>query len=139
LVVAGQVEASISELTAEEVAKIVIAYEPVWAIGTGHVCEPETAGKVAGNIRNLIKVLYGAKAAEKVHVVYGGSLDDKNIVGFLGESELDGFLVGTASLDHKKFSKMVALIDKPYTSKKSPEKSDKGSVQPKKQKPGKKK
>lgn len=111
LVVAGQVEASLSDLTPSEVEKIVVAYEPIWSIGTGHVCDPETANTTAGNIRNLIKVLYGAKAAEKVHITYGGSLDDKNIVGFLGKTEIDGFLVGSSSLDHQKFSKIVAKVD----------------------------
>jgi triosephosphate isomerase len=121
LVVAGQVEASLSDLTAEEIEKIVIAYEPVWAIGTGHVCDPKTANSVLSNIRNLIKVLYGVKASERVHLIYGGSLDDKNIGAFLNKSDIDGFLVGTASLDHKKFAKMVNLVDqgsntKPKTS-----------------------
>lgn len=111
LVVAGQVEASLSELTPDEVEKIVVAYEPIWAIGTGHVCEPDTANAVAGNIRNLIKVLYGAKAAERVHIAYGGSLDDKNIDGFLNKAEVDGYLVGSASLDHSKFARLVAKVD----------------------------
>lgn len=111
LVVAGQVEASLTDLTPDEVEKIIVAYEPIWAIGTGHVREPKTANEVLRNIRNLIKVLYGTKAAERVHLVYGGSLDDKNIDGFLDKSEIDGFLVGSASLDYKKFSNLVAKVD----------------------------
>jgi triosephosphate isomerase (TIM) len=94
LVVTGQVEASLAELIPTEIEKIVIAYEPVWAIGTGHTCDPKIAAGVAKNIRNLIKVLYGAKAAERVHIVYGGSLNSKNVKGFLDEDDLDGFLVG---------------------------------------------
>lgn len=113
LVVAGQVEASLSELTPEEVEKVVIAYEPIWAIGTNHVCEPAVANTVAGNIRNLIKALYGIRAAERVHIAYGGSLDDKNINGFQDKAEIDGFLVGSSSLDHAKFSKIVAKVDEP--------------------------
>jgi triosephosphate isomerase len=119
LVVAGQVEASLSDLTPGEIEKIVIAYEPVWAIGTGHACDPKDANQVATNIRNLIKVLYGAKAAEKVHITYGGSLDDKNVVGFLALSEIDGFLVGSSSLDHKKFAKIVAKVDGAHANPKS--------------------
>jgi triosephosphate isomerase (TIM) len=113
LVVTGQVEASLSELTPEEIEKIVIAYEPIWAIGTGHSCEPDVANGVANNIRNLIKVLYGARAADRVHIIYGGSLNSKNTKGFLKETELDGFLVGGASLDYDEFAKIVNEIDQP--------------------------
>ncbi len=111
LVVSGQAEASLSEMTADEVAKSVIAYEPVWSIGTGHSCDPKKANEVAGNIRNLIKVLFGNKASEKVRIIYGGSIDEKNIVSFTSEFELDGFLVGGSSLDHKKFAKIVKIVD----------------------------
>lgn len=113
LVVVGQVEASLANLKPDEIEKIVIAYEPIWAIGTGHVCDPSIADAVAKNIRNLIKVLYGAKAAEKVHIVYGGSLDSKKVKAFLKEPNLDGFLVGGASLDHNEFSAIVKEADKP--------------------------
>lgn len=111
LVVAGQTEASLSELTAKEVAESVIAYEPVWAIGTGHVCEPEKAAEAIKNIRNLIKVLHGEKTAEQVRIVYGGSLDAKNVKGFLKHSEIDGFLVGGASLDYAVFADIVLEVD----------------------------
>lgn len=119
LVVTGQVEASLSDLTPAEIEKIVVAYEPIWSIGTGHVCDPKTANEVLGNIRNLIKVLYGAKAADRVHLVYGGSLNDKNITGFLRKSEIDGYLVGTASMDHKKFAKIVAKVDGTFANSKT--------------------
>lgn len=111
LVVTGQTEASLSEMTAEEVAESVIAYEPVWSIGTGHICDPKKANEVAINIRNLVKVLFGAKTAEKVKIVYGGSVDDKNAKGYMNESDLDGFLIGGASLDYKKFSKIIKIVD----------------------------
>lgn len=111
LVVAGQTEASLSELTAKEIAEAVIAYEPVWAIGTGHVCEAAKAAEVAKNIRNLVKVLHGEKTAEKVRIVYGGSLDAKNAKGFLDCVDIDGFLVGGSSLDHEVFAKIVAETD----------------------------
>ncbi|MDD3481291.1 MAG: triose-phosphate isomerase [Patescibacteria group bacterium] len=112
LVVTGQTEASLSELTAKEVAESVIAYEPIWAIGTGHTCDPGTANEVVRNIRNLIKVLFGEKTAEKVHIIYGGSIDEKNIKGFAKEKEIDGYLVGTASLNHTAFAKIVDTVDK---------------------------
>lgn len=111
LVVAGQVEASLSDLTAEEVAKSVIAYEPVWAIGTGHVCAPKIANQVIKNIRNLVKVLYGEKAAESVHILYGGSVDEQTAASFVKEAEIDGLLVGGASLDYMKFSEIVYEVE----------------------------
>lgn len=124
LVVAGQVEASLAELTPDEIGRIVIAYEPIWSIGTGHICDPEIANKVAGNIRNLVKVLYGAKAAEKIHVIYGGSLDEKNIAGFLGATELDGFLVGTSSLNAVKFAGIVTKVDEAFANSKAQKTND---------------
>lgn len=111
LVISSQLEASLSNLTPAEVAEAVIAYEPVWAIGTGHFCEPKKANEVAGKIRNLVKVLYGEKSAEKVRVLYGGSLDEKNVKGFLGCSNIDGFLVGGSSLKQDVFTKIVEEVD----------------------------
>lgn len=112
LVVAGQTEASIADLTGKELTEAVIAYEPVWAIGTGHICEPEKAAEVIKNIRNLVKVLHGEKVSESVRIVYGGSLNEKNIKGFLKHEEIDGFLVGGASLEHDVFAKMVEEVEK---------------------------
>lgn len=111
LVVAGQTEASLSELTGKEVANSIIAYEPVWAIGTGHVCSPKKAANVIKSIRNLVKALYGEKAAESVRIIYGGSVDGQNAKGFMAENEIDGFLVGGASLDHESFAKIVNVVD----------------------------
>jgi hypothetical protein len=71
----------------------------------------------------LIKVLFGQKAAERVHIVYGGSLDSKNIGPFVEQSDLDGFLVGGASLDHKEFSRIVLRVDQGKPKKASKEKS----------------
>lgn len=111
LVVAGQTEASLAELTGKEVANIVIAYEPVWAIGTGHICSPKKAADVIKGIRNLVKALFGEATSESVRIIYGGSVDDKNVKGFLVEKEIDGFLVGGASLDHEAFAKIVSVVD----------------------------
>jgi triosephosphate isomerase len=106
VVVSGQVEACLSGLTAEEISKAVIAYEPVWAIGTGHVCDPKKASETMNKIRNLIKVLYGEKVSQKVRIVYGGSVNDKNAAGFLVQNNIDGFLVGGASLDPDVFARI---------------------------------
>jgi len=111
LVVSAQIEASLSELTPKEIEQIIIAYEPVWAIGTGHVCEPKKAQEVIKKIRNLVKVIYGEKAADSVRIIYGGSLNDKNIRGFTKETDIDGFLVGGSSIEHDTFAKMVAIVD----------------------------
>jgi triosephosphate isomerase (TIM) len=111
MVVSAQVEASLADLTPKEVAGAVIAYEPVWAIGTGHVCEPKKAEEVAKKIRNLVKVLFGADASDKVRIVYGGSVTDKNAASFTREANIDGCLVGGASLDHQVFAKIVSSID----------------------------
>jgi triosephosphate isomerase len=111
LVVAGQTEASLADLTSEEVAGIVVSYEPVWAIGTGHVCEPAKANEVAKNIRNLIKVLHGEKAANGVRILYGGSVDGDSVKGFVNQSEIDGFLVGGASLKADEFAKIVDVVE----------------------------
>jgi len=111
LVVAGQLEASLSDLTGKEIAQSIVAYEPVWAIGTGQVCDPKKANDVAKKIRNLIKVLHGELTAEKVRIVYGGSINDKNAKGFLGESDIDGFLVGGSSLNHVIFAKIVNEVE----------------------------
>jgi len=111
LVVAGQLEASLADLTGDEIAKAVVAYEPVWAIGTGHVCDSKVANGVAKNIRNLIKVLHGAKVADSVHILYGGSVDELSAESFLKEAEIDGLLIGGSSLDFQKFTEIVNLAE----------------------------
>lgn len=111
LVVAGQVEASLADLTGPEIEKSVIAYEPVWAIGTGHVCEPKKAAEVVKNIKNLIKVLHGEKVSLNVRVIYGGSINEKNVKALSAEKELDGFLVGGSSLDPVAFSVICNTVE----------------------------
>lgn len=115
MVVTSQTEASLSELTPAEIAEVVIAYEPVWSIGTEHADKPTDAAKVINNIRNLIKVLYGEKAAQGVRIIYGGSVTAKNVENFLAE-DLDGFLVGGASLDHAAFAKIAMATENKVTS-----------------------
>ncbi len=111
LVVTGQLEASLSDLTKDEIAKSIIAYEPVWAIGTGHVCEPKKANEAIKQIRDLIKALYGEKTANSTHIIYGGSVDDKNVESFIKETDIDGVLVGTVSPDFKVFTKIVNIVE----------------------------
>ncbi len=107
IVVVNQVEAALSHLTALEIENIVIAYEPVWAIGSGQLCQVSDAEKMAQDLRNVIKALYGEKAAKGVRILYGGSVDQKNAKSFAQSKTLDGVLVGGASLDHKAFVEIV--------------------------------
>lgn len=118
VVVMNQVETCLSHLTASEVAELVIAYEPVWAIGTGHACKLEDAETMSKNIRNLVKALYGEKAAKGLRILYGGSVDDKNVKPFATSKELDGALVGGASLDHKEFTQIVKAFESKSKAKK---------------------
>jgi triosephosphate isomerase len=112
VVVMNQVETGVSHLTAEEVGQCVIAYEPVWAIGTGKVCKPADAEKMITNIRNLIKAIYGEKASEAVRIVYGGSVNDETVGKFASSKKIDGFLVGSASVDDERFSAIVNEVEK---------------------------
>jgi len=111
IVVVNQVETALSHLTASEIENIVIAYEPVWAIGTGHICKVIDAEKIVENIRNVTKALYGERAAKGMRILYGGSVDEKNVEDFAKSKKIDGVLVGGASLDHKKFAEIVKAYD----------------------------
>ena len=106
-VIKRQIEADLSGLTPEQVAKIVIAYEPVWAIGTGEVCEALEANRVCGLIREVVEGTFGMDAAEAVRVQYGGSVKPDNSAELLHQPEIDGALVGGASLKAEDF---VAII-----------------------------
>ncbi len=109
VVVLSQLEASCKHLTAEEIAGSVIAYEPVWAIGTGHVCDEKEAEKMAADIRGLVKSLYGEKASEAARILYGGSVTAKTAKDYKKAKNIDGLLVGGASLNHQEFAKIVKV------------------------------
>jgi triosephosphate isomerase len=102
----GQTEAVIKEqiikdlegLTAEQVKELVIAYEPIWAIGTGRTATPEIANETCGYIRSLVKELYGEEVAEAMRVQYGGSVKTGNIAELMQQPDIDGALIGGASL-----------------------------------------
>ncbi|HEX5542754.1 MAG TPA: triose-phosphate isomerase [Micromonospora sp.] len=101
-----QVEAALQGLTPEQVEKVVVAYEPVWAIGTGKTATPENAQEVCGALRQRIAELYGPETAERVRVLYGGSVKADNIAGIMAQPDVDGALVGGASLDAEEFAKI---------------------------------
>lgn len=102
-----QFAAGIAGLSEEQFAHIVIAYEPVWAIGTGQTATPEIAAKAHRCIRAETEKRFGRDAAEQVRILYGGSVKPDNIEGLMREQELDGALVGGASLDPVSFNKIV--------------------------------
>ena len=107
-VVQQQVEGSLAGLTAEQVAQIVIAYEPVWAIGTGKVATPEQAEEVHSDLRSLLESRYNAETASKVRIQYGGSVKPDNAEELLAQPNIDGALVGGASLKADNF---VAIVE----------------------------
>lgn len=106
-VVAKQVIAAYKDITAEEALHTVIAYEPIWAIGTGKTATPEQANETIVAIRGEVAKLYGKEVADKLRILYGGSVNPKNVVELLSTSDIDGALVGGASLDPESFLKLV--------------------------------
>ena len=102
-----QAEAGLSGLTAEQVGGLVVAYEPIWAIGTGQVATPGDAQDVIGRIRGEIRRLYGEAAASAVRIQYGGSVKPTNIAELMAQPDIDGALVGGASLDAEEFSRII--------------------------------
>jgi triosephosphate isomerase (TIM) len=106
-VVLEQLDGSLAGLTGEQVAELVIAYEPVWAIGTGEVATPEDAEEVCGAIRNRVREVWGDGAADSVRVLYGGSVKSANVAAIMVKPDIDGALVGGASLDSDDFVGIV--------------------------------
>jgi triosephosphate isomerase len=106
-VLVKQFAAGVAGLTEEQFALVVVAYEPVWAIGTGQTATPEIAAAAHRLIRQEAEKRFGAPAAQKLRVLYGGSVKPDNCDGLMREVELDGVLVGGASLDPDSFSKIV--------------------------------
>ncbi len=97
----------IAGLAAEQFAKILIAYEPVWAIGTGKVATPEIAAGAHRALRGEVRAKYGDRAAGAVRILYGGSVKPDNVKGLMAQPEIDGALVGGASLDAVSFASIV--------------------------------
>ena len=108
--VAGQVRAAFAGLTAEEARHVVLAYEPIWAIGTGHAATPAGANAVIGlTIRGTLADLYDEATAQAVRIQYGGSVNAANIGGFMAQPDIDGALVGGASLKADEFVAIVRI------------------------------
>jgi triosephosphate isomerase (TIM) len=106
-VLTSQFQKGIAPLTAEQFAKIVIAYEPVWAIGTGKTATPDMAADAHRTIRAQVRAKFGPQAADAVRILYGGSVKPDNVKTLMAQPEIDGVLVGGASLDPTGFASIV--------------------------------
>jgi triosephosphate isomerase len=102
-----QIQAGLDGLTGEQVAEIVVAYEPVWAIGTGRNATAAQAGEAHAHIRKRVRQWFGGEAADRCHVIYGGSVKPDNIRELIAEADVDGALVGGASLEVGTFGQIV--------------------------------
>lgn len=105
--IALQVKTALAGVSAERLRKIVMAYEPVWAIGTGRTATAEQAGEVNEHIRTVIRKLYGARAARSVTIQYGGSMNTRNAAQLLAQPDVDGGLIGGASLQPEEFLEII--------------------------------
>jgi len=105
-----QLMTALNNLTAGEVRNMVIAYEPVWAIGTGDVAKPDQVSDSVNYIRNYVNDVFGPKAAKNLRLLYGGSVVPEVVGGFLENSGVDGFLVGGASLNYQEFADIVSGV-----------------------------
>ena len=106
-VVEGQLAGGMRNLTASEASRIIVAYEPVWAIGTGRTATPETAQQMHSFIRVRLGSLFGAGVAGETRILYGGSVKPDNIVALMDQADIDGGLVGGASLEPDSFARIV--------------------------------
>ena len=109
----GQLDGSLAGLTAEQVGGLVIAYEPVWAIGTGEVATPDDAQEVCSAVRGRVTEQWGEAAGASVRILYGGSVKAANVAGIMTKADVDGCLVGGASLDHEEFGGICRFYDMP--------------------------
>jgi len=104
-IVLGQLEGAFRNIEMSE--EIVIAYEPIWAIGTGKTASPQQAQEIHKLIRDWLSEKYSDKIAEKIHILYGGSMNPKNVENLLQQPDIDGGLIGGASLEIAKFNEMI--------------------------------
>ena len=109
--VMAQLRAALDGVTRDQAASIVIAYEPIWAIGTGEVATPEDAQEVCAAIRNLLAELYSGDLADGVRILYGGSVKAANVAAIMAQDDVDGALVGGASIDPEEFASICRYRD----------------------------
>lgn len=106
-VVESQLAGGLRNLTVSEAAHIIIAYEPVWAIGTGRTATLETAQQMHAFIRSRVRAMFGDRVAEEMRILYGGSVKPENIAALMNQADIDGALVGGASLEADSFARIV--------------------------------
>lgn len=102
-----QLKKGLAGISEKDMSRVAIAYEPIWAIGTGKVATPETAQKVHAGIRSILTDMYGKETADKVRILYGGSVTPDSIDVLMKQEDIDGVLVGGASLDSEKFGRII--------------------------------
>ena len=113
--VSGQVKGALDGLSGEQVTSLVIAYEPIWAIGTGRAATSQQANDICGGVvRATLAELYGAEVAEATRILYGGSTNDKNIREIMAQPDIDGALIGGAALKVESYAEMVRGTDEVY-------------------------
>jgi triosephosphate isomerase len=105
----AQLVAALEKVTPEQITEVVVAYEPIWAIGTGKVASPADAQEVCHALREQVRELYGAEVADGIRILYGGSVKAKNVGEIVAEADVDGALVGGASLDADEFAQLSAI------------------------------
>ena len=111
--IAMQIKLALDGIGEDKIRKVVIAYEPIWAIGTGRTATPEQAEEVCQHIRTVIRKLFGSKNARATTILYGGSMNDKNAYELLAQPDIDGGLIGGASLIPEKFVKIIEDANQP--------------------------
>ncbi|NJP91203.1 MULTISPECIES: triose-phosphate isomerase [Nonomuraea] len=109
----AQLDGALRKIAAEQAKSIVVAYEPVWAIGTGEVATPEDAQEACGALRMRLAELYDTEVASGIRILYGGSVKSGNIKGIMAQADVDGALVGGASIDADEFAKICRFSDMP--------------------------
>jgi triosephosphate isomerase len=108
-----QIKDGLDQLSAQQISELVLAYEPVWAIGTGRTATAAQAGEAHAHIRKRLRQWFGADAADQCHILYGGSVKPDNIRELIAEADVDGALVGGASLDVRSFADIVTRAGRP--------------------------
>ena len=110
-VVISQIKKDFENIIKEEMENVVIAYEPIWAIGTGKVATPVDANNIIKDIRNEIQNLYGKEVSENISILYGGSVKEENASNFFNMSDIDGALIGGASLNVEEFYNIIKSMN----------------------------
>lgn len=109
--VKNQITAALHEVSEKDILDVVIAYEPIWAIGTGETASPEQAQEMHEHIRSVLTELYDEDTAEQINILYGGSMKPGNANELLGQKDVDGGLIGGASLDAESFSEIITIAE----------------------------